>query len=82
MAENYEEKIHDSSGSQSPDHGVRDIVDQKGAAFGEAADIYGNVQTAQEFGYVERGYVHVLSKCDTLAQPAAVSSLDTFSSSP
>lgn len=37
------------------DHGVRDIVATKGAAMGEAADIYGDVATAEQYGYVERG---------------------------
>lgn len=37
------------------DHEVRDIVHQKGGAIGEATDIYGDVQTAEKFGYVERG---------------------------
>jgi amino acid transporter len=31
------------------------IVRQKGGAMGEAADIYGDIQTAEEYGYVERG---------------------------
>ena len=37
------------------DHGVREIVASKGAALGEAADIYGDVATAEQYGYVERG---------------------------
>ncbi|KAJ4305623.1 hypothetical protein N0V90_001154 [Kalmusia sp. IMI 367209] len=41
-------------GSES-DHGIRDIVAQKGGATGEAADIYGDLATAEQFGYVERG---------------------------
>lgn len=41
-------------GSES-DHGVKDIVATKGAAMGEAADIYGDVATAEQYGYVERG---------------------------
>lgn len=41
-------------GSES-DHGVKDIVATKGAALGEAADIYGDVATAEQYGYVERG---------------------------
>lgn len=42
-------------GSEHSDHGVKGIVSEKGGAVGEAADIYGDVQTAEEFGYVERG---------------------------
>ena len=30
---------------------------RKSAAVGEAADIYGSVEEAEEYGYVERGYV-------------------------
>lgn len=36
-------------------HGVKDIVATKGAAVGEAADIYGDLATAEQYGYVERG---------------------------
>jgi len=36
--------------------GVKEIVERKGAATGEAADLYGDLQTAEEYGYVERGY--------------------------
>ncbi|KAF2686689.1 amino-acid permease inda1 [Lentithecium fluviatile CBS 122367] len=39
----------------SAEHGVHDIVKQKGGATGEAADLYGDLQTAEEYGYVERG---------------------------
>jgi len=41
--------------AESPDHGIKDIVEQKGNNIGEAADIYGDVSTAEQFGYVERG---------------------------
>jgi hypothetical protein len=30
---------------------------RKAAALGEGAEIYGDVQTAEQYGYVERGYV-------------------------
>jgi amino acid transporter len=36
------------------DHGIRNIVETKGGAVGEAADIYGDIQTAEHYGYVER----------------------------
>ncbi|KKY17138.1 putative amino-acid permease inda1 [Diplodia seriata] len=36
-------------------HDIKDVVDQKGIAVGEAADVYGDVQTAEEYGYVHRG---------------------------
>lgn len=28
----------------------------------EAAEIYGNVETAEKYGYVTRGYIHALLK--------------------
>lgn len=34
---------------------VSGIVEQRGQAVGEAADIYGDVQTAEQYGYVHRG---------------------------
>lgn len=39
----------------SDNHDLKDIVRQKGGAVGEAADIYGDLQTAEQYGYVERG---------------------------
>lgn len=33
------------------------IVEEKGARMGEAADMYGDLETAEEYGYVSRGYV-------------------------
>lgn len=33
------------------------VVDEKGIRMGEAADMYGDLATAEEFGYVTRGYV-------------------------
>lgn len=53
------EKHHDyghGHGSESDHgHGVKDIVATKGAAVGEAADLYGDLATAEQYGYVERG---------------------------
>jgi amino acid transporter len=37
------------------EHGVQSIVEQKGNHIGEAADIYGDLQTAEDYGYVQRG---------------------------
>lgn len=34
---------------------MKDIIETKGAAAGEAADLYGNVDAAEKYGYVERG---------------------------
>jgi amino acid transporter len=39
----------------SHDQGIKDIIHDKGNNIGEAADIYGDVQTAEQYGYVERG---------------------------
>jgi len=33
------------------------IVEDKGMRMGEAADVYGDIQTAEDYGYVSRGYV-------------------------
>lgn len=31
------------------------VIEQKGMKMGEAADVYGNIQTAEDYGYVSRG---------------------------
>jgi amino acid transporter len=56
FANNNEKGQYPIEGAVTPpsDHGVKNIVETKGAAQGEAADIYGDVQTAEQFGYVER----------------------------
>jgi hypothetical protein len=41
---------------------VADIVASKGNNIGEAADIYGDIQTAEEYGYVSRGYASILDE--------------------
>lgn len=42
--------------AESPNHGgIKDIIHEKGANIGEAADMYGDVQTAEQYGYVQRG---------------------------
>ncbi len=33
------------------------VIEEKGIAMGEAADIYGDIATAEDYGYVSRGYV-------------------------
>lgn len=56
MSANDYEKQQYPMGSESPsDHGVKDVVETKGNHISEAADIYGDVQTAEDFGYVQRG---------------------------
>ncbi|KAF2740214.1 hypothetical protein EJ04DRAFT_540291 [Polyplosphaeria fusca] len=54
MAE-HEKQPYAVAADSVHENGVKDIVEQKGAATGEAADVYGDLQTAEEFGYVERG---------------------------
>jgi hypothetical protein len=54
MSVNDYEKGHSAINTTSANHGIGDIVESKGAAIGEAADIYGDVETAQQYGYVER----------------------------
>jgi amino acid transporter len=59
MAAEYE-KDNLEKAPESPraaELGVKEIVERKGHATGEAADVYGDLQTAEEYGYVERGYV-------------------------
>jgi amino acid transporter len=53
---NYEKNQYAIQGDATPphDHGIKHIVETKGAAQEEAADIYGNVSTAEQYGYVER----------------------------
>ena len=33
------------------------ITEERGVRIGEAADIFGDLETAEDFGYVSRGYV-------------------------
>jgi amino acid transporter len=44
-----------SSGASADVKDVKYIVEAKGNATGEAADLYGDLGTAEEYGYVERG---------------------------
>lgn len=39
-----------------PGYDAERIVQERGVAIGEAADMYGNLETAEDYGYVERGY--------------------------
>jgi yeast amino acid transporter len=41
--------VYDNKASMS------NVVETKGGAIGEAADLYGNVQAAEDLGYVHRG---------------------------
>ena len=54
------EKAQYTVGGDSPSHtsgDMKNIIHTKGNGIGEAADLYGDLATAEEFGYVERGYV-------------------------
>lgn len=46
--------VHESP-SPTNNSDIADVVNTKGAAIGEAADIYGDIQEAEEMGYVHRG---------------------------
>jgi hypothetical protein len=37
---------------------TRRLSSVKDYRIGEAADLYGDIQTAEDYGYVSRGYVH------------------------
>jgi amino acid transporter len=58
MAYNDTEKnqyaIEGATTPPSDHHGINNAVEIKGAAAGEAADVYGDVQTAEQYGYVQR----------------------------
>jgi hypothetical protein len=84
--DNTEKGQYAIEGAVTPpsDHGVKNIVETKGAATGEAADIYGDIQTAEQYGYVERKSV-ILSTLETLCHTrltSTASSLATSNSSP
>ena len=58
MEKDYDEKApYTASGGEAPpynDH-VDRVTADKGVRIGEAADMYGDLQTAEEYGYVSRG---------------------------
>jgi amino acid transporter len=54
MATTDYEKGHSAINATHADHGIGQIVETKGAAVGEAADIYGDISTAEQYGYVQR----------------------------
>ena len=57
MDNKREYNISTENTSPVPDYERKGSVvdDRKGIAVGEAAEIFGDVQTAEEYGYVERG---------------------------
>lgn len=38
-----------------PGYDTEQIIAERGVALGEAADMYGDMETAEDFGYVTRG---------------------------
>lgn len=57
MAATHEKSAYTAEGTATPpsDHGIKGIVENHGAAVGEAADMYGNMEDAERYGYVQRG---------------------------
>ncbi|KAK2865170.1 hypothetical protein FQN49_003843 [Arthroderma sp. PD_2] len=50
--------VADEKGASAPSyehHNPEKVVDKKNAAYGEAADIYGDAEAAERYGYVARG---------------------------
>lgn len=45
----------------------RQLVDRKGSTIGEAAVLYGDVETAERFGYVNRRYGLLADSASSLA---------------
>ena len=41
-----------------PDYDPDRVVEEYGMGIGEAADMYGDLETAEDYGYVTRGYVN------------------------
>lgn len=48
-----EEKL--SNESPNDYHGAERIVEEKGSRIGEAAAMYGDLESAEDYGYVNRG---------------------------
>ncbi|CAN9119121.1 hypothetical protein CUC08_Gglean003136 [Alternaria sp. MG1] len=51
----YEKQQYAVAGETPSDHAVGDVTDTKGNAINEAAGVYGSVQKAEDYGYVQRG---------------------------
>ena len=63
MAKENDYRVGTARGSESPDYHVdqaNKLEARRGSKINEATDIYGDVQTAEEYGYVARGYVVLL----------------------
>jgi amino acid transporter len=56
MSSNDYEKNQYAGNSDSPsDHGLKAVADQKGDHIAEATNMYGSVEEAENYGYVQRG---------------------------
>lgn len=55
MAHHTPEKAAYGISDEHEQHQVNYPADRKKVAVGEGAELYGDVQTAEEYGYVERG---------------------------
>jgi amino acid transporter len=56
-AHEYEKNQYAVGGETTPPsnhHDIKGIVDTKGGHIGEAADVYGSVEQAEQYGYVKR----------------------------
>ena len=54
-SESYASQSHRSEHDFDPTR----VVEEFGIGVGEAADMYGDLETAEDYGYVTRGYVNV-----------------------
>lgn len=56
MDEKYVNSAGEKYSNDSPPYeNAATIVETKGARIGEAADLYGDIGTAEDYGYVTRG---------------------------
>ena len=46
---------HVSCYEYPPGYDTAKIIEERGGAIGEAADVYGDLDTAEDYGYVTRG---------------------------
>jgi amino acid transporter len=51
----YEKQQYVVNVDSPSDHGLKELADQKGDNIAEAANIYGSVEKAESYGYVQRG---------------------------